>query len=314
VVEVQGGLTAVESRSTWRLLALPGVAWLTLFFLVAFYAVIAVAFGNQNTLSEPVPFWNPWEWNVGYVLEVLENIFTGGQFLTVFARTFVFVFVAIGVSIAIAYPVAYFTARHAGRWKWLLLVLLILPFWINYLMRMLAWINLLSPDGWGSRVLEAIGIEWLFLQVGLLATPGGWLDGQPATVILALVYGYVPYLILPLFATLDRIDQREIEAARDLGASPLSAFRRVTLPLSIPGLLAGVVLIALPMFGDYYTPDLVSASPKTSMIGNQIDQLTRQGSEKVTGAALTMILSVLLLVLMLYYLRATRRADQEGDA
>jgi spermidine/putrescine transport system permease protein len=304
----------VESRWTWRLLSLPGVAWLTLFFLVAFYAVLAVAFGNQNTLSEPVPFWNPWEWNVGYVLKVLENIVTGGQFLTVFARTFLFVFIAIGLAIAIAYPVAYYTARHAGRWKWLLLVLLILPFWINYLMRMLAWINLLSPDGWGTRIMEATGIEWIFLQLGLLASPGGWLDGQPATVILALVYGYVPFLVLPLFATLDGIDQREIEAARDLGASPFDAFRRVTLPLSMPGLLAGVVLIALPMFGDYYTPDLVSASPKTSMIGNQIDQLTRQGSEKVTGAVLTMILAALLLVLMLYYLRTTRRADQEATA
>jgi spermidine/putrescine transport system permease protein len=304
----------VESRWTWRLLSLPGIAWLALFFLVAFYAVLAVAFGNQNTLSEPVPFWNPWEWNVGYVLEVLENIVTGGQFLTVFARTFLFVFIAIGLAIVIAYPVAYYTARHAGRWKWLLLVLLILPFWINYLMRMLAWINLLSPDGWGTRVMEATGVEWIFLQLGLLASPGGWLDGQPATVILALVYGYVPFLVLPLFATLDGIDQREIEAARDLGASPFDAFRRVTLPLSMPGLLAGVVLIALPMFGDYYTPDLVSASPKTSMIGNQIDQLTRQGSEKVTGAVLTMILAGLLLVLMLYYLRTTRRADQEATA
>ena len=209
---------------------------------------------------------------------------------------------------------AYYTARHAGRWKWLLLVLLILPFWINYLMRMLAWINLLSPDGWATRVLHATGIEWVFLQFGLLSTEGGWLDGQPSTVILALVYGYVPFLILPLFATLDRIDQRHIEAARDLGASPFAAFRRVTLPASMPGLLAGVVLIALPMFGDYYTPDLVSASPKTSLIGNQIDQLTRQGSEKVTGAVLTMILSAVLLVLMLYYLRATRRADQKAAA
>jgi putrescine transport system permease protein len=304
----------VGSRWTWRLLALPGVAWLTIFFLVAFYAVIAVAFGNQNTLSEPVPFWNPFEWNVGYVLDTLENIVTGGQFLTVFARTLLFVFLAIALSIAVAYPVAYYTARHAGRWKWLLLVLLILPFWINYLMRMLAWINLLSPDGWATRIMHATGIEWLFLQLGLLATPGGWLDGQPATVILALVYGYVPFLILPLFATLDRIDQRHIEAARDLGASPFDGFRRVTLPLSMPGLLAGVVLIALPMFGDYYTPDLVSASPKTSLIGNQIDQLTRQGSEKVTGAVLTMLLAALLLVLMLYYLRATRRADQDVTA
>jgi len=188
------------------------------------------------------------------------------------------------LSLLIGYPVAYFAARHAGRWRGLVLLLLILPFWINYLMRMLAWINLLS-----SR--------------------GGWLEGQPFTVIMALTYGYLPFLILPLYAVLDRIDQRQIEAARDLGASPASAFRRVTLPLSRPGILAGLVLIALPMFGDYYTPDLVSSSTKTSMIGNQIDQLTRQGSEKVVGASLTLILAVVLLGLMFYYLRSTRSAD-----
>ena len=164
-----------------------------------------------------------------------------------------------------------------------MLVALILPFWINYLMRMLAWINLLAPDGLGSRFLHDLGIERLFLWLGLLAEPGGWLNGQPTTVILALVYGYIPFLILPLFAALDRIDQRQIEAARDLGASPLSAFLRVTLPLSVPGILAGSVLVALPMFGDYYTADLVSASTQTNMIGNQIDEFMRQGSEKVTG-------------------------------
>jgi len=304
----------MESRWTWRLLALPGVAWLAVFFLVALYAVVAVAFGNQNTLSEPVPFWNPLDWNVGYVLSVLENIWNGGQFLTVFVRTFVFVAIALALSLLIGYPVAYFAARHAGRWKALVLLLLILPFWINYLMRMLAWINLLSPDGLGTRTLAALGIEDLFISLGLLSTHGGWLEGQASTVILALVYGYVPFLILPLFAVLDRIDQRQIEAARDLGASPFSAFRRVTLPLSVPGVLAGVVLIALPMFGDYYTPDLVSASTKTNLIGNQIDQLTRQGSEKVVGAVLTMLLAAVLLLLMLYYLRATRSADERPAA
>ncbi|MGZ8687077.1 MAG: ABC transporter permease [Gaiellaceae bacterium] len=304
----------MESRWTWRLLALPGVAWLTVFFLVALYAVVAVAFGNQNTLSEPVPYWNPLDWNVGYVLSVLENVWDRGQFLTVFVRTFVFVAVALAFSLLIGYPVAYYAARHAGRWKALVLVLLILPFWINYLMRMLAWINLLSPDGLGTRTLRALGIEDLFLSLGLLSTEGGWLEGQASTVILALVYGYIPFLILPLYAVLDRIDQRQIEAARDLGASPFAAFRRVTLPLSMPGVLAGVVLIALPMFGDYYTPDLVSASTKTNLIGNQIDQLTRQGSEKVVGAALTMLLAAVLLLLMLYYLRATRRADERAVA
>jgi len=288
--------------------------WLGVFFLVSFYAVLCVAFGNQDTLSQPVPFWNPLDWNVGYVLEVLRNFWHGDQFLTVSLRTIYFVAIAMALSLLIGYPVAYFAARHSGRWKGLVLVLLIVPFWINYLMRMLAWINLLSPDGWGTRMLHDVGIERLFIGLGLLSAPGGWLDGQQSTVIIAFVYGYVPFLILPLFAALDRIDQRHIEAARDLGASPASAFLRVTLPLSVPGILAGCVLVALPMFGDYYTPDLVSASTKTNLIGNQIDQFTRQGSEKVVGAVLTMLLALVLLVLMFYYLRTTRRAGEEAAA
>jgi spermidine/putrescine transport system permease protein len=300
----------VSSRVIWRLLALPGVAWLSVFFLVSFYALLCVAFGNEDTLSQPVPFWNPLDWNVGYVFSVLHDVFHGGQFLTVFLRTVMFVAVALALSLLVGYPVAYFAARHAGRWRGLVLVLLIIPFWINYLMRMLAWINLLSSDGWGSTVLHDIGIERLFIALGLLGSRGGWLDGQPSTVIFALIYGYIPFLILPLYAALDRIDQRHIEAARDLGASALSAFMRVTLPLSVPGILAGSVLVALPMFGDYYTPDLVCAAPKCSMIGNQIDQFTRQGSEKVSGAVLTMLLSLVLLVLMLYYLRTTRQAGE----
>jgi ABC-type spermidine/putrescine transport system permease subunit I len=302
-----------QSRWTWRLLALPGVAWLTVFFLVAFYAVIAVAFGNQDTLSRPVPFWNPLDWNVGYMLETLRNYWHGHAFLTVSVRTIKFVAIAAGLCLLIGYPVAYYTARHAGRWKGLILAALILPLWINYLMRMLAWINLLAPDGLGTNVLHTFGIERAFLSLGLLSEPGGWLNGQPITVILALVYGYIPFFILPLFVAIDRIDQRHIEAARDLGGSPLSAFLRVTLPLSVPGILAGTVLIALPMFGDYYTADLVSASTQTNMIGNQIDIYMRQGSEQVTGAGLTLLLSVFLLVLMLYYLRSTRQAGASAE-
>jgi spermidine/putrescine transport system permease protein len=296
------------SRWTWRLVALPGVAWLTVFFLLAFYVVLAVAFGNQDTLSQPVPHWNPLDWNVGYVVDTLKNFWHGGPFLKVSLRTLDFVVIAVALSILIGYPVAYFAARHAGRWKGLILLALILPLWINYLMRMLAWINLLAPDGIGTDVLHSLGIEKLFLSMGLLDEPGGWLNGQPTTVILALLYGYIPFFILPLFVAIDRIDRRHIEAARDLGASARSAFFRVTLPLSLPGILAGCVLIALPMFGDYYTADLVSASTQTNMIGNQIDELMRQGSEKVTGAVLTLLLSIFLLGLMFYYLRTTRRA------
>jgi ABC-type spermidine/putrescine transport system permease subunit I len=307
----------MRSRWTWRLVALPGVAWLSVFFLVAFYCVLAVAFGNQDTLSQPVPHWNPLDWNVGYVIDMLDNFTSGGPFWTVSVRTIEFVAIAVALSLLVGYPVAYFTARHAGRWKGAILLALILPLWINYLMRMLAWINLLAPDGIGSDVLHSVGIEHLFLSLGLLDEPGGWLNGQPITVVLALLYGYIPFFILPLFVAIDRIDRRQIDAARDLGASPASAWFRVTLPLSMPGILAGSVLIALPMFGDYYTADLVSASTQTNMLGNQIDEFMRQGSEKVTGAALTLLLSAFLLVLMFYYLRTTRQAgasSQTADA
>lgn len=303
----------MESRWTWRILALPGVAWLSVFFLVAFYAVLAVAFGNQNTLNEPVPFWNPLDWNVGYAVQVLENLRDGGQYLTLFLRTFAYVAIALAISLLVGYPVAYFAARHAGQWRGLLLLLLVLPFWINYLMRMLAWINLLSPDGWATQVLHYTSIDQLFIWLGLLESEGGWLEGQASSVVIALVYGYIPFLILPLYAALDRIDQRQIEAARDLGASPFSAFRRVTLPLSMPGILAGAVLIALPMFGDYYTPDLISGSTQTSLIGNQIDQFTRQGTQKTVGAVLTVLLALVLLAFMAYYLRSTRQATAEAD-
>jgi spermidine/putrescine transport system permease protein len=301
----------VESRWIWRVLASPGVVWLSVFFLVAMYTVLCVALGNQDTLNQPVPFWNPLDWNVGYLLDTLSDFWNRGPFYTVFVRTVAFVVVAMGLSLLIGYPVAYYAARHAGRWRGLVLLLLVLPFWINYLMRMLAWINLLSPDGWGTRFLHDVGIEALFEKLGLLSQDGGWLNGQSSSVVIALVYGYIPFLILPLYAALDRIDQRHIEAARDLGASPFAAFRRVTLPLSIPGILAGTVLIALPMFGDYYTQDLISASPRTNMIGNQIDEFARQGSQKTVGAVLTILLAAVLLVLMFYYLRTTRKADLE---
>jgi ABC-type spermidine/putrescine transport system permease subunit I len=300
------------SRWIWRALAVPGLVWLAVFFVVAFYAIISVGLGNVTTLYEPVPHWNPLDWNVGYIWQGLKAVLPGGDTWDTFLRTIVYVVVAVALSLAIGYPVAWYAARHAGRWRGLILVLLVLPFWISYLMRMFAWTNLLAENGYASRALNSLSIDTLFQKLGLL-DGSDWLGGQHVAVILALVYGYVPYLILPLFAALDRIDQRYIEAARDLGASPAGAFWRVVVPLSKAGTLAGIVLIALPMFGDYYTPDLISGSPKTAILGNAINGYVQGGPDKSLGAALTILLSVFLLVFMLYYLRVVR-ADQRAAA
>ena len=293
----------------WSLFALPGMAWLAAFFLVAFYAIVAVGLGNVTDLYEPVPHWNPLDWNVGYLLQAIEDVLPGGRTWDVFVRTLLYIVLAIALSLAIGYPVAYYVSRHAhGRTKVVLLVLLVAPFWISYLMRMFAWTNLLDSQGYAAEALNALSLDAVFSALGLL-DGDDWLGGQPIAVIMGLVYGYVPYLILPLYASLDRIDQRLIEAARDLGASPAGAFRRVVLPMSKAGTLGGIVLIALPMFGDYYTPDLMSGSPKTALLGNTINNYVQGGPDKALGAALTLLLSAFLLVFMLYYLRTLRREE-----
>jgi ABC-type spermidine/putrescine transport system permease subunit I len=294
----------VYRRWLWPGFALPGIVWLIVLFLVPFYAVVAVAFGTVDPiLGQAVPLWNPLEWNVGWMLEVLEQLTPGGRFFGAAVRTIVYVGIALALSLLIGYPVAYYIARHAGRTKSLLLILLIAPLWINYLMRMLAWVNLLAPDGFVNRFLTFTNV---------LAEPRDWLGGRASTVILALVYGYIPFMILPLFAALDRIDRSHLEAARDLGAGRFSTFLNVTLPLSKAGILGGAVLIALPMFGDYYTPDIVSGAPQTSMIGNQIDFYFHVGGQPPIGAAITVVLAVFLTVLMAYYLWTIHKASREA--
>jgi ABC-type spermidine/putrescine transport system permease subunit I len=293
----------VYPRWLWPGFALPGVVWLLLLFLLPFYAVVGVAFGTVDPIFQlPLPAWNPLDWNVGYILETLRRFVPGAEFWDVFVRTNVYVALALVLCLLIGYPVAYYIARHAGRTKTLLLVLLILPFWVSYLMRMLAWVNLLAPDGYVNRFL-------LFTHA--FSQPRDWLGGQDSTVILALVYGYIPYLILPLYAALDRIDRSQLEAARDLGASPFRAFLHVTLPLSKTGILGGAVLIVLPMYGDYYTPNMISSSPRTSMIGNQIDFYFHGGPQPTIGAALTVLLALFLTVLMAYYILTIHRASKE---
>jgi spermidine/putrescine transport system permease protein len=295
----------VYRRWLWPGFAVPGIVWLIVLFVVPFYAVVAVAFGTVDPiLLQPVPVWNPLEWNVGWITEVLQRLAPSGEWFGVGVRTIVYVALALALSLLIGYPVAYYIARHTGRTKTVLLILLIAPLWINYLMRMLAWVNLLAPDGYVNRFL-------VFTHV--LGEPRDWLGGHASTVILALVYGYIPYMILPLFAALDRIDRSHLEAARDLGASPLSTFIHVTLPLSKAGILGGAVLIALPMFGDYYTPNIVSGAPTTSMIGNQIDFYFHYGGQPTIGAAITVVLSVFLTVLMAYYLWTIHKASREAQ-
>lgn len=298
-----------QRRWYWPAFAAPGLIWLILLFVTPFYAILAVALGDTEPFfGQPLPAWAPTDWNFETLTGVGQSLlgdppplFPG--LLPVVVRTLAYVFVASGLCILIGYPVAYYIARHAGKRKVLLLVLLIAPFWMSYLMRMLAWVNLLLEDGYVNDILTFLGI---------LPEPKQWLVGEDITVILGLVYGYIPFFILPMYAALDRIDKAQLEAARDLGASPFRTFLRVTLPLSRQGILAGTVIVMLPMFGDYYTPDLLSGNPRNTMFGNLINFFVHNKFGGPTGASLTLVLSLFVGVLMLYYLFSVARAAREA--
>lgn len=292
-----------QRRFVWPSFALPGILWLLALFLVPFYAIFAVAMGQTDAVfNRPQPEWNPFYWDTSVFGNVLADLF-GGRLGVIALRTIGYVFVASLLCVLIGYPVAYFVSRRSGRWRWIWLLLILAPFWINYLMRMMSWVNLLSPDGQVNQILGTLGFGQL----------PDWLSGKHYVVILGLVYGYIPFFILPLFAALDRIDNATLEASRDLGASSSQTFWRVTLPLSKNGVLGGLVIIMLPMFGDYYTPTLLSGSPRTRMVGNTIDQFINQTtSQGGTGAALTIVLMVFVAGLMLYYLRSINRATEEA--
>jgi spermidine/putrescine transport system permease protein len=284
---------------------MPGIIWLVVLFLVPFYTVLAIAGGTLNAIfSTPVPVWNPLRWTGTSYAAVYHLFFGSGSFVwPIFLRTVWYVAVASLISLVVAYPAAYFVARFAGRRKGLFLALLIAPFWISYMMRMLAWIDLLQTDGYINRAL---------VDLHLISQPVDWLGGKATTVILGLVYGYIPYLILVLYAGLDRIDQRLLEAGRDLGLNRVRTFWRVTLPLSRQAILTGMLITVLPMMGDYFTNQLLSGAQSTSMIGNVIDSQLNNSTQEAQGAALSLLLLAFLLAPMLYYVRKTRQASEEA--
>ncbi|MBU3686696.1 MAG: ABC transporter permease [Mycobacteriaceae bacterium] len=277
--------------------------WLLAFVVGPVYVVLAIVFGRTDPIFRTaVPVWNPLQWDPTQFNYVLSRIAgPDGVYGPALLRTALFVLTASVLCLLIAFPVAYYTARLSGKWRGLLLVAIIAPFWISYMMRMLAWVNLLQDDGLVNRVLSLGGVFDVRVQ---------WLTGQPVVVVLGLVYGYVAYMILPLYAGLDRLPQSTLEAARDLGAGRFASFWRVTLPMCRPTIVAAVLLTCLPMLGDYFTTDMLSASPNTTMVGNLInDSVQSPGQTGQAGAFVLLVLLVTVLP-MFYYVRVTSRGDE----
>jgi spermidine/putrescine transport system permease protein len=280
--QVSSGKEERKRGWTGYLLMLPGGLWLLVFFVIPLVTLISTSmYDPTGTLETGYEMTFHWR---NYV-DAVESY--GAQLW----RSFLYAGSATVAAVVLGFPLAYAIAFKSGRWKNLMLILVIAPFFTSFLVRTLSWQLLLADNGWAVAVLQAIGI--LGSDGHLLATP--------FAVVTGLTYNFLPFMVLPLYASLEKIDPRLIEAGSDLYANPVTTFRKVTLPLAMPGLVAGTLLTFIPAAGDYINSELLG-TPTTRMIGNEIQDLFAAGSYPV-AAALSVTLMVAIVTLVAVYVR-----------
>ncbi|MFN8630616.1 MAG: ABC transporter permease [Chloroflexota bacterium] len=270
-----------------RMLALlgPGLSWLAVFFALPLVFIFIVSFGQRDAFGD-VSFANPSFQNY---LRALEPTFLPTVWNSLRYATLTTI-----LSIVIAYPMAYWISRYGGRRKGLLLVLVMLPFWTSYVIRTYAWMIILRDNGVVNGVLGAIGLP----TVQLLNTD--------LAVVFGMTYGFLPFTILPLYVAIDRLDPNLVQAARDLYASGRGAFLHVTLPLTMPGVIAAAILTFIPAIGDFVTPDLLGGA-QTTTIAKVIQTAFMSSRDWPFGSALSFVLIVLTIAGTVSGLRFLRR-------
>jgi spermidine/putrescine transport system permease protein len=274
-------MTVIRRRLVPYFLLGPGLIWLILFFVVPMYFMGRLSL-EEGTLTEGFRF----TWQFSNFSDSLS------EYDTQFVRSFLYAGIATVLALLIAYPLAYMIAFRAGRWKNALLFAVIAPFFTTYLIRTLAWQTILFDD---SPIVD-------FLKtIGLVADDGRVLDTS-TSVIAGLTYNFLPFMVLPIYASLERIDESLIEAAKDLYSSAREAFWRVTLPISAPGIVAGTLLTFIPAVGDYINADFLG-SPSQSMIGNVIQSQYLVVNNYPAAAALSFVLMAMILALVIVYIR-----------
>ena len=267
-------MTGLRRRAVPYFLLGPGTIWLLVFFVVPLYYL------GKLSLESGVVGEFQFNWNWSNYSEALSN------YDTQFIRSFTYAGTATLLSLIIAYPLAYVIAFKAGRWKNVLLFAVVAPFFTTYLIRTIAWETILSDASPVTSVLQAIGLA-----------PSGHILATSGAVIAGLTYNFLPFMILPLYAALERIDPRMLEAGADLYGNRRSVFTRVTLPLSMPGVVAGVLLTFIPAAGDFVNAALLG-SPKQTMIGNVIQSRYLEVNDYPTAAALSFMLMAIILVMV----------------
>ena len=282
---------ALEERATrarsrtgvW--IALPPAVYLVLLFALPLVIVLVYSFATRGSTGQTILA----DWNIAAYRRLFNPLVR-----EIAVRSVGYALLTTVICLAVSYPFAYYLATRALRVRNLLLVLVMIPFWSNFLVRTYAWRLLLSSSGPLSQLTELIGLG----QTRLLFTP--------VAVVLGLVYGYMPFMILPLYAAIERIDLGLVEAARDLSASGARAFWRVTWPLSRPGVIAGSILVFIPSLGAYVTPEILGGS-KTTMLGSYIVRQFLSARDWPFGSALSVVVMALMLAATMLYFRTGGR-------
>lgn len=279
-------------KNKGKLLALPGFLWLTIFFLVPMLFVVVLSFLKRGVYGQII-----YEFTLANYARFFESLY-----VQIFIETLLVSLGTTFICLLLGYPLAYMITRLDRKWQNMWLLLVMIPFWINFLVRSYAWVIILRTQGLVNTVLQSLGL--IDQPLTLLYTPGA--------VLLGMVYALLPFIILPIYVSLEQLDRKKLEAAYDLGATPAKTFWHITLPLTMPGVVSGCILVFVSSLGMFVVPDVMGGA-KSSLFGNVIQNQFLSARDWPFGSALSMVIVLFSIIMIYLYYRATKMQEkQEG--
>ena len=305
-------MSSVRPKLKWSERPVVGVPylWLLVFFLLPFLIVLKISVSEMEMVSfGDIVTWADGVLNIKIKFSNYLFITQDDLYFKTYLASLKYAAITTVLCLMIGYPFAYFMARAAKAWQPALLMMVMLPFWTSFLLRVYAWKALLSEGGWVARVLDALHVDQVLILAGLIPGPGQYLN-TAFSLVLGMTYTYLPFMILPLYANLSKMDMRLLEAASDLGATPWTAFWKVMVPLSRAGIVAGAMLVFIPCVGEFVIPELLGG-PETLMIGRVLWDEFFSNNDWPMASAVAVVMILLILVPLALFNKA-QSDSQEG--
>jgi putrescine transport system permease protein len=283
-----------NTSPSWAVMGLPWL-WLALFFMVPFALVLKLSFSETDGVAiKNLMSFKDGVWTLAFKVGHYAALVQDDLYFSTYLASLKYAAITALLCLVLGYPFAYFLARSDARVQPVLVMLVMLPFWTSFLLRAYAWKNLLNPGGWVASLVSYAELDQAFVALNWIAA-SGQLMNTPFSLVLGMTYTYLPFMILPLYANLVKMDGRLLEAAGDLGASPWVAFWRITVPLSKAGIVAGCMLVFIPCVGEYVIPELLGG-PETQMIGRTLwdEFFSNNDWPMACAVAVAMVLLILL--------------------